>query len=109
MFLIHNVSIEPAMVNTVLTLPSVKRGPLYYIIPKKPTIPVVVISFEFLLVLSIFNGELRVNPFDIQTTVSNIDMILSMNTNEKEGRRMYDTKFVTSSPSNKWTLKVYIT
>ena len=109
MFSMHNVSVESAMVNTVVTLSSIrKRSTLLQNAKKKHTSPGVVISFHFSVVLSILNGALRVNLFDIQTTASNFDMDLSMNTNEKEGWHIRDTKFVTSSPSKKRILKVCV-
>ena len=80
----HNVSVEPAMVNTIITLSSIRKGStLLHNAKKKHTSHGVVISFHFSVVLSILNGTLHVNLFDVQTTVSNIDMALSMNTNKK--------------------------
>lgn len=98
-------------ISDVLMATPIREGlnllPMEYIFTKKkPATPGVVISSEFSAVSSILNGALRVNPFDIQMTVGNIDTALTMNANEKEGRRVRDAKFVTSSPSNKWTLKV---
>lgn len=81
--------------------------PLEYIYARKqPEKPGVVIASEFAAVCSILNGALRVNPFDIQMTVTSIDKALTMEIEEKEGRRCRDAGFVATSPSDQWTKSV---
>lgn len=81
--------------------------PLEYIhAHKEPEVPGVVITSEFSAVSSILNGALRVNPFDIQMTIINIDKALSMDLREREGRRYRDIDFVSGSPSDKWVKNV---
>jgi trehalose 6-phosphate synthase/phosphatase len=66
----------------------------------------VVIASEFSAISSILNGGLRVNPYDIQATVATIDKALSMDAQERIGRRYRDIDFVSSSPSDKWVKNV---
>jgi trehalose 6-phosphate synthase/phosphatase len=81
--------------------------PMEYIYAhKEPEEPGVVITSEFSAVSSILNGALRVNPFDIQNTIINIDKALSMDKQEREGRRYRDIEFVSGSPSDKWVRNV---
>jgi len=95
----------------VLMVTPIREGlnllPLEYVFTKKrPASPGVVISSEFSAVSSVLNGALRVNPFDIQMTVTNIDKALTMADDEKEGRRVRDEGFVSSSTSSQWTKHV---
>jgi trehalose 6-phosphate synthase/phosphatase len=73
---------------------------------KEPATPGVVIASEFSAISSILNGALRVNPYDIQATVATIDKALSMEMQERIGRRYRDIDFVSSSPSDKWVKNV---
>ena len=73
---------------------------------KEPETPGVVITSEFSAVSSILNGALRVNPYDIQMTVMSIDKALSMEMQEREGRRYRDIDFVSGCPSDKWVRNV---
>jgi len=78
--------------------------PLEYVYTKKkPAAPGVVISSEFSAVCNVLNGALRVNPFDVQMTVTSIDKALTMTEDEKEARRIRDESFVSSCTSSKWT------
>jgi trehalose 6-phosphate synthase/phosphatase len=77
-----------------------------YIYSKKDDKPGVVIASEFSAVCSILNGALRVNPFDIQMTVTIMDKALSMDDEEREGRRYRDLDFVSNSPSDRWVRNV---
>jgi trehalose 6-phosphate synthase/phosphatase len=95
----------------VLMLTPIREGlnhwPMEYIYTRKePSPPGVVIASEFSAVCSILNGALRVNPFDIQMTITTIDKALSMDMQEREGRRYRDIDFVSTSPSEKWTRNV---
>jgi trehalose 6-phosphate synthase/phosphatase len=95
----------------VLMLTPIREGlnhwPMEYIYARKePSLPGVVIASEFSAVCSILNGALRVNPFDIQMTITTIDKALSMDMQEREGRRYRDIDFVSTSPSEKWTRNV---
>jgi len=78
----------------------------YVFAKKKPASPGVVISSEFSTVCNVMNGVIRVNPYDIQMTVTSIDKALTMDAKEKEGRRFRDTAFVQSTPSSEWTENV---
>jgi trehalose 6-phosphate synthase/phosphatase len=81
--------------------------PMEYIYAhKEPEAPGVVITSEFSAVSSILNGALRVNPYDIQATITMIDRALSMDRQEREGRRYRDIFFVSNSPSDKWVKNV---
>eukprot|EP00548_Thalassiothrix_antarctica_P008912 CAMPEP_0194133568 /NCGR_PEP_ID=MMETSP0152-20130528/3683_1 /TAXON_ID=1049557 /ORGANISM="Thalassiothrix antarctica, Strain L6-D1" /LENGTH=1134 /DNA_ID=CAMNT_0038828897 /DNA_START=38 /DNA_END=3443 /DNA_ORIENTATION=+ len=81
--------------------------PMEYIYARKePETPGVVIASEFSAVASILNGALRVNPYDIQMTITTIDKALTMDLQEREGRRYRDIDFVSTSPSDKWTKNV---
>jgi trehalose 6-phosphate synthase/phosphatase len=81
--------------------------PMEYIFAhKEPETPGVVIASEFSAVASILNGALRVNPYDIQMTITTIDKALTMDLHEREGRRYRDIDFVSTSPSDKWTRNV---
>jgi trehalose 6-phosphate synthase/phosphatase len=81
--------------------------PMEYIYARKePEVPGVVIASEFSAVASILNGALRVNPYDIQMTITTIDKALTMELQEREGRRYRDIDFVSTSPSDKWTKNV---
>jgi trehalose 6-phosphate synthase/phosphatase len=73
---------------------------------KEPDVPGIVITSEFSAVSSILNGALRVNPYDIQATITVIDKALSMDRQEREGRRYRDIGFVSSSHSDKWVQNV---
>lgn len=94
----------------VLMLTPIREGlnhwPMEFIYAKDPESPGVVIASEFSAVCSILNGALRVNPFDIQMTITIIDKALSMDVQEREGRRYRDLDFVTNSPSDKWVRNV---
>jgi len=95
----------------VLMVTPIREGlnllPMEYVYTKKhPSAPGVVISSEFSVVSSVLNGALRVNPFDVQMTVTSIDKALTMDTKEKDGRRERDTAFVTSCSSSSWTRSV---
>lgn len=75
----------------VLMLTPIREGlnhwPMEYIYTRKePSPPGVVIASEFSAVCSILNGALRVNPFDIQMTVTTLDKALSMEMQEREVR-----------------------
>jgi len=81
--------------------------PMEYIYAhKEPETPGVVITSEFSAVSSILNGALRVNPYDIQMTTMTIDTALSMDMQEREGRRYRDIDFVSGCPSDKWVKNV---
>jgi trehalose 6-phosphate synthase/phosphatase len=81
--------------------------PMEYIYAhKEPEAPGIVITSEFSAVSSILNGALRVNPYDIQDTITVIDKALGMDAQEREGRRYRDMFFVSSSPSDKWVKNV---
>lgn len=81
--------------------------PMEYIYAhKEPEKPGVVIASEFSAVCSILNGALRVNPYDIQMMITIIDKALSMDMQERAGRRFRDIDFVSNSPSDKWTHNV---
>jgi trehalose 6-phosphate synthase/phosphatase len=73
---------------------------------KEPEAPGVVIASEFSAISSILNGALRVNPYDIQMMITTIDKALSMDMQEREGRRYRDIDFVSNSPSDKWVKNV---
>jgi len=94
----------------VLMLTPVREGlnhwPMEFIYTKTSEAPGVVIASEFSAVCSILNGALRVNPFDIQMTATVIDKALSMDIQEREGRRYRDLDFVSNSPSDKWVRNV---
>ena len=95
----------------VLMVTPIREGlnhwPMEYIFAhKKPETPGVVIASEFSAVCSILNGALRVNPYDIEMTVTTIDKALTMDIQEREGRRYRDIDFVSTSPSDKWTKNV---
>jgi trehalose 6-phosphate synthase/phosphatase len=73
----------------VLMLTPIREGlnhwPMEYIYTRKePSPPGVVITSEFSAVSSILNGALRVNPFDVQMTVTTMDKALSMSLPERE-------------------------
>ena len=75
----------------VLMLTPIREGlnhwPMEYIYARKePAPPGVVIASEFSANCSILNGALRVNPFDIQMTVTTLDKALSMDMQEREVR-----------------------
>ncbi len=98
-------------VSDILMSTPIREGlnllPLEYVyIRKKPATPGVVISSEFSVVSNVLNGALRVNPFDIQMTVTCIDKALTMSQHEKEGRRCRDEAFVTSCTSSQWARNV---
>ncbi|KAL7566116.1 hypothetical protein ACA910_003890 [Epithemia clementina (nom. ined.)] len=81
--------------------------PMEYIYThKEPNAPGVVIASEFSAICSILNGALRVNPYDIKMMITTIDKALSMDMQEREGRRYRDIDFVSNSPSDKWVKNV---
>lgn len=94
----------------VLMLTPIREGlnhwPLEFIYCKDSNNPGVVITSEFSAVCSILNGALRVNPYDIQMAITVIDKALSMDYQEKEGRRYRDLDFVRNCPSDKWVRNV---
>lgn len=94
----------------ILMVTPIREGlnhwPMEYIYTKRGDKPGVVIASEFSAVCSILNGALRVNPFDIQVTVTVLDKALSMDEEEKEGRRYRDLDFVSNSPSDRWVRNV---
>jgi len=94
-------------ISDVLIVTPIREGlnllPFEYVFAKKkPASPGVVISSEFSTVCSVMNGVIRVNPFDIEMTVTGIDKALTMDAEQKEGRRCRDTGFVQSTPSAEW-------
>ena len=98
-------------VSDILMVTPIREGlnllPLEYVyMRKKPAAPGIVISSEFSVVSNVLNGALRVNPFDIQMTVTCIDKALTMSLLEKEGRRCRDETFVTSCTSSQWARHV---
>jgi trehalose 6-phosphate synthase/phosphatase len=95
----------------VLMVTPIREGlnlwPMEYIYAHKaPETPGVVIASEFSAVASILNGALRVNPYDISMVITTIDKALTMDLQEREGRRYRDIDFVSTSPSDKWTKNV---
>ncbi|KAG7347721.1 trehalose-phosphatase [Nitzschia inconspicua] len=94
----------------VLMLTPIREGlnhwPMEFIYSKHDSAPGVVIASEFSAVCSILNGALRVNPFDIQMTVTIMDKALSMDLEERNGRRYRDNDFVSNSPSDRWVRNV---
>jgi trehalose 6-phosphate synthase/phosphatase len=94
----------------VLMLTPIREGlnhwPMEFIYSKQDSSPGVVIASEFSAVCSILNGALRVNPFDIQMTVTIMDKALSMSPDERNGRRYRDNDFVSNSPSDRWVKNV---
>lgn len=81
--------------------------PMEYIYShREPEEAGVVITSEFSAICSILNGALRVNPYDIQATITTIDKALSMDRQEREGRRYRDIGFVSNSQSDKWVKNV---
>ncbi|KAL3910240.1 MAG: hypothetical protein SGILL_007770, partial [Bacillariaceae sp.] len=94
----------------VLMLTPIREGlnhwPMEFIYSKHDSSPGVVIASEFSAVCSILNGALRVNPFDIQMTVTIMDKALSMSPDERNGRRYRDNDFVSNSPSDRWVKNV---
>lgn len=94
----------------VLMLTPIREGlnhwPMEFVYCKDAENPGVVIASEFTAVCSILNGALRVNPYDIQMTITTIDKALSMDLHEKEGRRYRDLDFVSNCPSDKWVRNV---
>lgn len=94
----------------VLMLTPIREGlnhwPMEFIYSKRDMAPGVVITSEFSAVCSILNGALRVNPFDVQMNVTIMDEALSMDAEEKEGRRYRDMDFVSNSPSDRWVKNV---
>merc|ERR1719491_2522523 len=81
--------------------------PLEYVFSRKaPATPGIVITSEFSTVCSILNGALRVNPFDIQVTSTSIDTALTMDMQERIGRRDRDIAFISASSSGSWTRNV---
>lgn len=107
----------------VMIITAVREGlnmlPLEYIYARKPSSSLsmspsekpkkragVIIASEFCAVCSILNGAVRINPFDLGRTASAIDKALTMDDNEREGRRHRDAEFVSSSPSAQWAANV---
>ena len=81
--------------------------PMEYIYShREPEDAGIVITSEFSAVCSILNGALRVNPYDIQATITVIDKALSMDRQERENRRYRDIGFVSNSPSDRWVKNV---
>lgn len=81
--------------------------PMEYVYARKePERAGVVIASEFSAVCSILNGALRVNPYDIQMTLTTIDKALTMDDQEREGRRYRDIGFVSSTNSDRWVKNV---
>jgi trehalose 6-phosphate synthase/phosphatase len=94
------------LVNTPIR-EGLNHWPMEYIHARKDPEPAgVLITSEFSANSSILNGALRVNPYDIQMTVTTIDKALSMDRQEREGRRYRDIDFVSTSPSDKWVKNV---
>jgi len=81
--------------------------PLEYVFSRRsPATPGVTITSEFSTISSILNGTLRVNPYDIPVTSTSLDEALSMQMQERIGRRERDITFVSKSPSGMWTRNV---
>jgi len=97
--------------SAVLMATPIREGlnhwPMEYIYAHKaPERPGVVITSEFSAVSSILNGALRVNPYDIQMTITTIAKALTMDDIEREGRLYRDIDFVSTCPSDQWTKNV---
>lgn len=95
----------------VLMMTPIREGlnhwPMEYIYAHRaPEAAGVVITSEFSAMSSILNGALRVNPYDIPMAIVTIDKALTMNTQDREGRRYRDIDFVSKSPNDKWVKNV---
>jgi len=68
--------------------------------------PGVIVASEFSTTVSVLNGALRINPFDIKSWKSTLDQALSMPFHDRAARKQRDIKYVTSRPSPVWTKQI---
>ncbi len=80
--------------------------PLEYIVARKEYEPGVVLASEFSTCVSVLNGAIRINPFNIKNTVATLDQALTMDVAEKIGRRDRDISFITTRRNGDWTYEV---
>lgn len=81
--------------------------PLEFVYAQKDKeLPGIVIASEYSAVFGILNGALRINPFDLNETLSAIDKALTMQQGERQGRNLRDIDFVSSHSSSQWIQQV---
>ncbi len=80
--------------------------PLEYIVARKEDEPGVVLASEFSTCVSVLNGAIRINPFNLKGTAETLDQALTMNVAEKISRRARDISFITTRPGGNWTYEV---
>jgi trehalose 6-phosphate synthase/phosphatase len=68
--------------------------------------PGVIVASEFGTTVSVLNGAIRINPFDIKSWKASLDEALSMTLEERRGRKERDIDYVTSRPSPLWTKQI---
>ena len=68
--------------------------------------PGVMVQSEFSSTVSVLNGAMRINPFDVKNWVLTLDTALNMPEAERCARKVRDIGFVTSRPSNFWTKQI---
>lgn len=97
----------------ILMVTSIREGlnlkPLEYVFAKGVTpgnrAGVVILS-EFSACCCVLNGALRVNPWNITEVVNSLDHALTMNEEERMGRRARDLPYITNQPAANWTKQV---
>jgi len=68
--------------------------------------PGVIIASEFATTVSVLNGAIRINPFDIKALKSSLEEALCMSAAERGGRKERDIEYVVSRPSPQWTKQI---
>ena len=68
--------------------------------------PGVMVQSEFSSTVSVLNGAMRINPFDIKSWVLTLDEALTMSDADRRARKLRDIVFVSSRPSSLWTKQI---
>lgn len=97
----------------ILMVTSIREGlnlkPLEFVYTKSvhnPGRPGVVVLSEFSACCCVLNGALRINPWNITEVVNALDHALTMNDEERKGRRARDLPYITNQPAANWTKQV---
>jgi len=79
---------------------------LEFVFAQSPEDPGVIVASEFSSTVSVLNGAIRINPFDVEKVAQTLDAALSMGLQERQGRSQRDLPYVTSRPSYMWTKQI---
>jgi trehalose 6-phosphate synthase/phosphatase len=77
-----------------------------YVYVKDEFDPGVIVASEFSTTVSVLNGAMRINPFDIKSWKSTLDEALSLPAHDRAARKKRDIEYVASRPASLWTRQI---